>query len=280
MLKTKANVAVFVTLLGVGSVAQAQSASDVIATVDGVEITLGQMIIARNQLPPQYQQLDDAVLFNGVLEQLIQQQVFANTFETDPARVTLALENERRALLAGEAINLINQEAVTEEALEQAYREVVLDQPPQEEFSASHILVATREEAQAVLDRLAGGEEFAALAVELSTDFGSGANGGDLGWFRRGMMVAPFEEAVLALEPGGVSDPVETQFGWHVVTLHETRELAPPAFEQIAGELETQLRQTAIEVQLVELTDAAAIDRADTSEIDPAVLRDLTLLEN
>lgn len=131
-----------------------------------------------------------------------------------------------------------------------------------------------------MLDRLAGGEEFATLAVELSTDFGSGANGGDLGWFRRGMMVAPFEEAVLSLEPGGVSEPVETQFGWHVVTLHETRELAPPAFEQIAGELETQLRQTAIEVQLVELTDAAAIDRADTTEIDPAVLRDLTLLEN
>ena len=139
--------------------------------------------------------------------------------------------------------------------------------------------MGTEDEAREVLARLGAGEDFGDLARELSTDFGSGANGGDLGWFQRGMMVPPFEEAVVSLEPGGVSEPVETQFGWHIVTLHDTREIEPPAFEQVQGELETQLRQEAIETKLLDLTAEATIERADVTGIDPAILRDLSLLE-
>ncbi|MBM1220679.1 peptidylprolyl isomerase [Ponticoccus sp. SC2-23] len=257
----------------------APNASDVVATVNGTQITLGQMIITRSQLPPQYQQLPDEVLFNGVLDQLIQQQVLADTLDEEPLRVTLALENERRSLLAGEVVNQINTDSVTEDGVMALYDEMIADMGPAVEYNAAHILVETEEEALAVISRLEAGEDFAELARELSTDFGSGANGGDLGWFGTGVMVPPFEEAVLSLEEGEVSSPVETQFGFHIVTLKETRDVTPPALDQVRAELEAELRQRAIQDRLASLLDSAEIARPEAGAFDPAVLQDLTLLE-
>jgi peptidyl-prolyl cis-trans isomerase C len=251
----------------------------VIATVNGTEITLGQLIIARNQLPPQYQQLPDEVLFAGVIDQLVQQQLFADMLEADPARVTIALENTRRSLLAGEVINSLIEDAVTEEAIAAAYEEQFGNAPPVTEWNASHILVATAEEAQAVIDRLNAGEDFADLARELSTDPGSGTNGGQLGWFGPGAMVAPFEEAVASLAAGEISGIVETQFGFHVLTVNETREQTPPALEEVAGEIAQQIQQTAIEATLAELTEAAEIELPQDGLYDPTILRNLDLLE-
>jgi peptidyl-prolyl cis-trans isomerase D len=113
--------------------------------------------------------------------------------------------------------------------------EITKDLPQEEEqVWARHILVDTEEEAQDVLARLEAGEDFAALAIELSTDTGSGANGGDLGWFGSGQMVAPFEEAAFALDIGEISEPVQSDFGWHVIQVlgHETRPLDNATFEQ------------------------------------------------
>lgn len=110
-----------------------------------------------------------------------------------------------------------------------------------EQVHARHILVSTEEEANQVLTRLRAGEDFAKLAQELSLDQGSAANGGDLDWFGRGKMVAPFEEAVFALEPGQVSEPVETQFGFHIIQLLEkdTRP-DPQAFQAWFDEIKAQ----------------------------------------
>jgi parvulin-like peptidyl-prolyl isomerase len=113
--------------------------------------------------------------------------------------------------------------------------EITQDLPREEEqVWARHILVETEEEAQDVLARLEAGDDFAALATALSTDTGSGANGGDLGWFGPGQMVAPFEEAAFALEIGEISEPVQSDFGWHVIQKlgHETRPVDNAAFEQ------------------------------------------------
>lgn len=255
-------------------------ASTVVATVNGTDITLGEMIIVGSQLPSQYQQLPDDVLFQGVLDQLIQQQVLADSIETDPGRVTLALQNRRRELLAGEVVNDVVEAAVTEAALQQAYDDLVVGEGSVTEMNAAHILVATEEEAQAVAERLATGEDFPVLAAELSTDPGSGANGGDLGWFGPGMMVAPFEEAVMALEPGETSDPVETQFGWHIIRLTETRDQVPPTLDEVRAELEEEVRNAAIEAKLAELTETAQITRSEEGTFDPTVLRNLELLRD
>ena len=92
-------------------------------------------------------------------------------------------------------------------------------QPFEDQVWARHILVATEEEAQSVIDRLEAGEDFADLAAELSLDTGSASDGGDLGWFGRGMMVSEFEAAAYSLEEGELSQPVQTINGWHVIQL-------------------------------------------------------------
>ena len=112
---------------------------------------------------------------------------------------------------------------VRPELVRERIRESLVSDVPSraEQIRASHILVATQEAAQDVINRLNNGEDFADLAREVSTDTGSGANGGDLGWFPRGVMVDPFEEAAFGLEPGAVSEPVQTQFGWHIIRVEE-----------------------------------------------------------
>ncbi|MBL4811991.1 MAG: peptidylprolyl isomerase [Rhodobacteraceae bacterium] len=255
------------------------TAQSVVATYNGTPITLGQMIITASQLPPQYQQLPPDVLFTGVLDQLIQQQALADTVGHDPLRVTIALENERRALLAGEAVDAIMQAAVNDDAVASAYASAFASAAPVIEYNASHVLVATQEEAMAVIHRLDAGEAFADLARELSSDPGSGTNGGNLGWFAAGMMVEPFQNAVSMLDVGAVSVPIETQFGWHVIMLDDTREQQPPALDEIRGEIISQLQQDALEQHLADLTKAAQIIRPEPGAFDPALLSDLTLLQ-
>lgn len=255
----------------------------VVATVNGVQITLGEMIIAAAQLPPQYQQLPPEILFQGVMDQLIQQQVLADTLTEDPARVTIALTNQRRTLLAGEVINTLSGEVVTEEAIQAAYEATYGAAEPEREFNASHILVGTEEEALAVLDRIAAGEDFAALAQELSMDTGSGAAGGDLGWFGLGMMVAPFEAAVVALadgEPGALSEPVQTQFGFHIVRLNETRLAATPTLDDVRADVAESVRQQEIEARLNALLDAAEIVTPEAGAFDPTVIMQIDLLSD
>lgn len=267
-------------MAGFATMASAQQASDVVATVNGTEITLGEMIITRSQLPQQYQQLPPETLFQGILDQLIQQQVLADTLENTPARVELALQNQRRSLLAGEAINAMMQEEVSDEALQKAYDEAFADAEPVQEYNASHILVETEEEAQAVLERLEAGEDFAEVAKEVSTDPGSGAQGGSLGWFAEGMMVEPFQAAVAELEKGGMTEtPVETQFGFHVIRLDDTRTQEPPSLDEVREDLASQIQQGKIEERLTELEGEAEITRPEEGAFDPALLTDLDLLE-
>lgn len=253
-------------------------ANSIVATVNGSEITLGQMIMARTTLPQQYLSLPDDVLFNGILDQLIQQSVLAQTVSDTPKQVEVALENERRALLAAAVVDDIVSGAVTDEALQKAYDETFANAEPAREWNASHILVETEGEAIALIDRIKAGEEFAALAQEASSD-SSAANGGELGWFQSGMMVPDFEAAVIALEAGEVSAPVQTQFGWHVVKLNETRLSEVPTLDQVREELRPQVERAAVQARLDELTAAAAVERPG-AELDPALIKNLDLLEN
>ena len=254
-------------------------ADTVVATVNGTDITLGHMIIARATLPEQYQQLPPEVLFKGILDQLVQQTALAQSFEGQlPARVTMSIENERRQLVAGEVIEENMAAEVTEEALNEAYEETYGSAGPTDEFNAAHILVETEEEAQAIIAEVEAGADFAEVAKEKSTG-PSGPNGGSLGWFGPGMMVPEFETAVVALDVGAVSEPVQTQFGWHVIKLTDKRLKDAPALETVKAELETQIRQIRVQQSIEEITAAADVDRAAAEGIDPAILTNLGLLE-
>ena len=259
--------------------AQAQDADTVVATVNGVDITIGHMIVARATLPQQYQQLPDNVLFDGILEQLIQQTALAGAYSGDlHKRVTLSLENEERSLVAAEQVESIMAGAVNDDAVQNIYQQDYANAEPAREFNASHILVETEEEAQTIAEDIRAGADFAETAKEKSTG-PSGPNGGSLGWFGQGAMVAPFEEAVMAMSVGDVSDPVQTQFGWHVITLNEVRSEPVPPLEEVRGEVEAKVRQEAVETAIEALVADADIDRSGSDGIDPVILRDLMLLD-
>jgi len=263
--------------------AQAQDAPDpgaVMATVNGTEITLGHVIALRAELPPQYDQFPAEMLFQGILDQLIQQTLLMQSFEGDPSRqAKILLENERRAVIAGEVIAELVGQGIDEEALQAAYDEQYPADTDELEYHAAHILVETEEEAQALIAELADGADFAELARENSTG-PSATAGGDLGWFGEGDMVSEFFDAVAALEPGNVSPPVQTQFGWHVVKLEETRKRERPELETVRAELEEQLHTLALSKRIEELTAAATIERADPAGIDPETINDRSILEN
>jgi peptidyl-prolyl cis-trans isomerase C len=250
-----------------------------VATVNGTDITLGHMLVLRARLPQQYQALPPEALFDGILEQLIQQELLRGQAGEMSRVGRLMLENEERTLRAVEAAEQIGAERVTDEAVQAAYDESFGAQEPGTEYNAAHILVETEAEAQTIVEELAGGADFATIARERSQDPGSGQNGGDLGWFGTGMMVQPFEEAVVSLDPGAVSAPVETQFGWHVIRLIETRPVPAPALDAVRAEIVAELEQQAIEDVLAELEAGAEISRAEPGEIDPAVIGDINLLE-
>lgn len=252
-------------------------ATTVLATVNGEAITLGHLIAMREMLPEQYQELPDDVLFQGMLDQLVQQQVLADAADDDiSARVELGLENERRAFLAAMFLDEVALAGITDEEIQAEYDAVYSEAGGSTEYNASHILVATQEEAQALIDQLAEGADFAELAAANSIG-PSGPNGGELGWFSAGMMVPSFEEAVFSLAAGEVSAPVETQFGWHVIVLNETREQEPPALDEVRVEILEGMRRARVDARLEELTAAATIERPDL-DIDPALIRNVDLL--
>lgn len=256
------------------------TADTVVATVNGQDITLGHLIVVRRGLPPEYQNLTDEQLFDGILNQMIQQAAVAEEPEGGlPRAVQLTLDNERRNILASEAVQKVADEAVTDEALQAAYDAQIADQPAEQEYNASHILVDTEEEAIEIVAQLEGGADFAELAKEKSTG-PSGPNGGLLGWFGKGAMVPAFEAAVVALEAGAISAPVQTQFGWHVVKLNEVRDKPRPTLDDLRPRLADEIREAAARAYVDASSAAATVDRIDMATIDASAISNYDLLED
>lgn len=259
----------------------AYDASTVLAKVNGREITVGHMVALMERLPEQYRTLPDEQLFPGILDQLIDQAFIADTAstmaETDPARVRLTLENERIALLSKQVVDDLIAEGPEPDALQEAYDRQYSNLPVKTEYDASHILLETAEDAQEVITMINDGADFAEVAKEKSTG-PSGPNGGALGWFGEGVMVPPFEAAVVAMEVGAISEPVQTQFGWHVIKLNEMRDVPPPSLDDVREELSNELMQQRIEVVIQEMRDGATIERIDI-DIPKSVIRETELLD-
>jgi peptidyl-prolyl cis-trans isomerase C len=271
--------ALFAAAVLVGTMARAEdpTADTVVATVNGTDITLGQMIALRDTLPAQYLQLDDKTLFDGILDQLVQQTALAA--DAKPTKKDeLTLQNQRMGYLAGTVLEATAEGAISDDALKAAYDAKYGTTDPAKEFHAAHILVPTEDEAKAIKAELDGGADFATVAKEKSTG-PSGPNGGDLGWFSAGMMVKPFEDAVMALAVDQVSDPVQTEFGWHVIKLYETRDASVPTLDEAKDELSGDLRQKAVEARVKEVTDTAKVEKM-TDGIDPAVIKSDKIFDN
>ncbi|NOX40449.1 MAG: peptidylprolyl isomerase [Alphaproteobacteria bacterium] len=281
MTKVKAGLATILMLGAMASAgfsAESPSAKTVLATVDGTKITLGNVIAFRGRLPAQYQKLPDNVLMPGIIEQLIKQTVLMNSVKGKLNTLAkVEFENQKRSFLASEKLSEISNQAITEQELNIAYLERYDSKIPDQEYDASHILVKTKAEADAIENLLADGADFATLARQKSTG-PSGASGGELGWFGTGKMVKPFEDAVLKLAVGEISPPTKTQFGWHVIRLNNMRNLKIPTLDEVRDNLTKNLQQRAIATEITRLTEKANVIRPEV-DIDPALIRDVSLLK-
>lgn len=251
--------------------APADGEDRVLATVNGDEIRQSDVDRVLETLPPQVRSMPPQMIMPMVLDQVISgkvisQQAYSQNLQDDP-EVKEALKRAEERIVQNVYLNRQVEERLTPERVEEAYQDWRAENPPQPEVEARHILVASEDEARKVIERIKGGEDFAEVAREVSTDRAAAAQGGDLGYFTREQMVEPFADAAFAMEPGDLSEePVQTQFGWHVIEVTGKRESTPPALEEMRPELESTLREDIVMEIVDELRAGAEIERMDGAD--------------
>ena len=250
----------------------------VLVSVNGEDITVGNIISFQSRLSDQYQSMEDSVLFDGILKQLIQQTILSQKVNIHSDRIKYALENQTRAFLSTELVGNLSETEVIESEIESLYVKFSTDIERKKEYNASHILVETETEAEELLLRLKNGADFSELAKTYSTG-PSGAQGGNLGWFGQGAMVPTFENAVIKLKINELSVPVQTQFGWHLIKLNDVRKTPVPTIEEVRKELITEIKKKKIDFEMSKIIDSADVIYSDL-EIDPKIIREVSMLND
>lgn len=246
--------------------AEPVSPDTVLATVGGEEITEGDLVLAAEELTQELQSIPADQRRGFLLTVLIDMKLMASAAREDGladtpdfARRLAYLEDQtlRRAFF-----NSIVENRVTDEAIQTAYDELVADFAPEPEVRARHILVPTEEQANEIRAEIEGGRDFADAAGEYGTD-GTRANGGDLGYFSTGMMVPEFEQAAMALEVGELSQPVESQFGFHLIYLEDRRLSEAPPLEEVRPQVAQQVLYENYEAAIDEIKSGVEIEIDD-----------------
>ena len=253
-------------LFSTGPALTQEGVDRVVAVVNGDEITMSDVMRLAQDLPPQYQQqlsfiiptLIDRLVDLKLLADAGREQGFAGDERVKAAIVAAESEAIRQVYLESEINN-----RTTDEALEAAYANYLEVNPPRPQLAARHILLESEEDARAVIAELDGGADFAELAKERSTG-PSAPQGGDLGTFTPEQMVPPFSAAAMALDVGAYTkDPVQTQFGWHVILLEDRAETEPATFDAIENDLRQQMAREIVEGLLADLRNDAEIEMVD-----------------
>ncbi len=251
----------------------ASGADPVIARVNGVDIKESDLALAEEDVGAEMQ----AASPDAKREQLI-------AYLADVIMVTQAAEKKklgdhpdfkrrlaflRNKLLMGFELQEETKAAITDDALRQTYNDALKTMGGQEEVHARHILVESEDEAKTILGELKAGADFAALAKEKSKDPGASA-GGDLGYFTKDQMVPEFAEVAFKMYPGQLSNPVKTQFGWHIIKLEDKRAKQPPEFDQVKDQIEAFLARKAQSEFIGQLRQSAKVERLDKPPAQPA----------
>lgn len=244
-----------------------QPGDKVLARVDGTPITEADMALAAEDPALSLPAMEDAQKRDLIVGYLVDLKIGAKAAEAakigegpDFAR---KLTYFRDKLLLDEYLDREVKQAVTPEAAKKLYEDTIKNLKPEPEVRARHILVETEDEAKKVLARVKGGEDFVKVAGELSKDPGSKTEGGDLGFFTQDRMVQPFAEAAFKLEPGQISEPVKSQFGWHVIKLDEKRMRPVPPFDEMKEQIDQYLTRKAQQDLVLALRQKAKVERLD-----------------
>jgi peptidyl-prolyl cis-trans isomerase C len=252
---------------------RAQNPDPVVARVNGVDIHESDLKVAEEEVGGSMANVPPAKRREALITYLSDVIVLAQAAEkqklAEKPEVARQLALARNKVLMEALLQNAGRAAITDEALHKVYSEAVKQMPPEQEVHARHILVPTEAEAKAIEAQLKGGADFAKLAKEKSKDPSGPANGGDLGWFTKEQMVPQFAEAAFKLDKGQISDPVHTQFGWHIIKVEEKRTKPTPTFDDVKAQIVTFVMHRA-QAQLVDsLRKAATIERLDQPPAPP-----------
>jgi peptidyl-prolyl cis-trans isomerase C len=238
--------------------------NQVVARINGQDVTRQMVLDSATDLPDQVRAQIDQV-FPLLVKRYIGLQLLADKGRTDglaedPEVKKLVTEAESQAIRQIFIGRYLEQQ-ITDAAIKSRYDQKVKENPPPEEVRAAHILVATEDEAKAIIDQVAGGGDFAALAKEKSTDKGSGAQGGELGWFAKNVMVKEFADAAFAMQPGEVSKaPVKSQFGFHVIKVEERRTQPAPTLDSMREQIRAELAEEMVQALVTGLRKDAKVE--------------------
>jgi peptidyl-prolyl cis-trans isomerase C len=266
----------FAVALLAGFPVHAQDANPVLAKVNGSEIRQSDVAIAEEELGPSLAQMDPATKKDNVLAFLIDMKIVAKAAEdkkiADREDFKTKLAFARNRLLMDNLLAVEGKAATTDEAMKKVYDDAAKQITGEQEVHARHILVETEAEAKTVEEELKKGADFAELAKKKSKDPGA-ADGGDLGFFTKDQMVPEFSAVAFALEPGKISDPVKSQFGWHVIKVEEKRNRKAPDFAQVKPQIETYVVRKAQAEFVTKLREGAKIERMDQAAATPEVAK-------
>ena len=245
----------------------------IVANVNNEEISLETMIHAMNELPPEIQSQPFMSYYEDLLERVIDIKLFAQEgkkmkLDEEPS-VRAAIDFVIEKVLMQAFLSKYVQENIKEENLKSSYNNFIADETSREEIKASHILIDTESEAIDIINMLNDGDDFAELAKNKSTG-PSGPSGGDLGWFKRGQMVPPFEKAAFSLNKNEITQrPVQTQFGWHVIKIFDKRIPEAPSYENMKSKLIQDLERKIVSKKIQDLRNDALIEKLSSSELEP-----------
>ncbi|QEL24795.1 peptidylprolyl isomerase [Bosea sp. F3-2] len=274
------NSARFIAVLGFALLAGPAfaQADKVVAKVDGIAITEKDIQLATEDLGERLAQLPEDRKRDEVVNYLIDLKLGAKAAAdakiTDSPDFAARLAYYREKVLLDEYLTREGKKAVTADAAKKLYDETTKAMAPEEEAHARHILVEDEAQAKAVVERLKKGEDFAKVATDVSKDPGSGKEGGDLGWFTKDRMVPEFAEAAFKLKKGEVSEPVKSQFGWHIIKLEEKRTKPLPDFAAVKPQIDQYLERKAQQDLVLALREKAKVERLDKPAQAPAAKPD------
>ena len=245
-----------------------------VAEVNGEAIFLEEVMKIAEQLPADIRQQPLPNYFDRIVDDVIDSRLAAAAGNdaglTNNPEVLAQMSIAAQRVLAEAYITTELRKVVTEEEVQKAYQLFISDESAREEIKARHILVASEAEAKAIIAELNSGADFVSLAKEKSTG-PSGPNGGDLGYFARGAMVPSFENAAFALSVGShSSEPVQTQFGWHIIKLEDKKTAEAPPIETLRGQLQANLANQALSRIIETLRAPASISRLSFDEVRAA----------
>jgi len=252
--------------IGIALTLAVPASAKVLARVNGAEITDEDVKIALDDIGQSLpQQIEGPARQAYILDYLIDAKLVAQKAEAEKMgegpEFAKKVAYYRDKVLMEDLLGKVAKDAASDTAIQKTYDDVAKQQKPEEEVRARHILVESEPDAQAALKRVNGGEDFAKVANEMSKDPGS--KGGELGWFTKERMVPEFAETAFKMQPGQISDPVKSQFGWHIIQVEERRQKQFPGLDQVRDQVTRYVVQKSQSELILKLREEAKVERTE-----------------